>query len=286
MKLRKGIFITSIYAALFFSFCFTALGNENMGKNNEMYMRYITAEDTELFSLPDKEIEFDADKFFTAHHSKNDYEVYIAINRLIECYNDEELKTKALNAIKPFKNDNREKIAEAAEFAIDILSDKFENENVYIMKDKSVFFNTFCDYSDYGGYNKIWRIKDGKMKKYIALSDPMIYINSFYLSPDKSLLAVKACSDKSDFLFVISPLNGKIGCEIVSSAKNKTAFENGYSTDLSIDGENYCLADEIKWVENNVLRFSGNFIYNDVGKMVDYEVEYDFSNGNISVTKV
>ena len=112
------------------------------------------------------------------------------------------------------------------------------------------------------------------MKKYIALSDPMIYINSFYLSPDKSLLAVKACSDKSDFLFVISPLNGKIG------------FENGYSTDLSIDGENYCLADEIKWVENNVLRFCGNFIYNDVGKMVDYEVEYDFSNGNISVTKV
>ena len=165
MKLRKGIFITSIYAALFFSFCFTALGNENMGKNNEMYMRYITAEDTELFSLPDKEIEFDADKFFTALNSKNDYEVYIAINRLIECYNDEELKTKALNAIKPFKNDNREKIAEAAEFAIDILSDKFENENVYIMKDKSVFFNTFCNYSDYGGYNKIWRIKDGKMKK-------------------------------------------------------------------------------------------------------------------------
>ena len=89
-----------------------------------MYMRYITAEDTELFSLPDEEVEFDADKFFTALNSKNDYEVYIAINRLIECYNDEELKTKALNAIKPFKNDNREKIAEAAEFAIDILSDK------------------------------------------------------------------------------------------------------------------------------------------------------------------
>ena len=45
--------------------------------------------------------------------------------------------------------------------------------------------------------------------------------------------------------------------------------------------------DKLKFIvnkQNNSI--NGNFIYNDVGKMVDYEVEYDFSNGNISVTKV
>lgn len=284
MKFGKGIFISGVCAVLVFSFCFTAFGEADF-KDNEMYMRYITKEDTELFSLPDEKVEFNADKFFTALNSNNDYEVYIAINRLIECYNDNELKTKAFKAIEPFKADNREKIANAAEFACDILSDEFKNENVYAMSDGSVFFNTFCNYSDYGGYNKIWQIKDGKLKEYMTLSDPMTYISDFYLSPDKKLLAVKACSGKSEFLFVISPTDGKVGCEIVSSAKNKIAFENGYSTDVRIDNENYCSADEIKWVKNNILEFKGSFTYNDVGKTVDYKVQYNFLNGNISVVK-
>ena len=165
------------------------------------------------------------------------------------------------------------------------MSDEFKNENVYVMSDGSVFFNTFCNYSDYGGYNKIWQIKDGKMKEYMTLSDPMTYISDFYLSPDKKLLAVKTCSGRSEFLFVISPTDGKVSFEIVSSAKNKIAFENGYSTDVRIDNENYCSADEIKWVKNNILEFKGSFTYNDVGETVDYKVQYNFSNGNISVVK-
>lgn len=285
MKYGKGIFVSGISAVLAFSLCFTAFGEVSTEKNNEMYMRYITKEDTELFSLPDEEIQFDADKFFTALNSQNDYEVYIAINRLIECYNDNELKTKAYNAIEPFKNDSREKIANSAEFACDILSDEFKSQYVYTMNDGSIFFNTFCNYSDYGGYNKIWQIKDGKLKEYMTLSGPMTYISDFYLSPDKALLAVKACSGKSEFLFVISPSESKIGSEIVSSAKNKIAFENGYSTDVRIDGENYSSANEIKWVKNEMLEFKGSFTYNDVGKTVNYKVQYDFSNRNINVIK-
>ena len=238
MKIGKVILISGVSAVLAFSLCFTAFGEVNMEKNNEMYMRYITEENTELFSLPDEEIKFNSDKFFTALNSQNDYEVYIAINRLIECYNDNELKTKAFNAVEPFKADRREKIAKAADFVCDILSDEFKSEYVYILNDGSVFFNTFCDYSDYGGYNKIWQIKDGKLKEYMALSGPMTYISDFYLSPDKERLAVKTCSGRSEFLFIISPLEGKLSCEIISSAKNKIAFENGYSTDVRIDGEN------------------------------------------------
>ncbi len=283
MKFGKGIFISGLSAVLVFSLCFTAFSEVNAEKNDEMYMRYITKEDTELFSLPDKEVEFNADKFFTALNSENDYEVYIAINRLIECYNDNELKTKAYNAIEPFKNDSREKIAKAADFACDILSDEFKSEYIYIMDDSSIFFNTFCDYSDYGGYNKIWRIKDGILKEYTTLSEPMIYISDFYLSPDKKLLAVKACSGKSEFLFVISPSEGKIGCEIVSSAKNKIAFANGYSTDVRTDNENYSSAEKIKWIKNDVLEFEGGFTFNDVGKTVTYKVQYDYSNGNVKI---
>ena len=49
MKFGKGIFISGVCAALVFSFCFTAFGEANAAKDNEMYMRYITEEDTELF---------------------------------------------------------------------------------------------------------------------------------------------------------------------------------------------------------------------------------------------
>ena len=119
----------------------------------------------------------------------------------------------------------------------------------------------------------------------MALSGPMIYISDFYLSPDKERLAVKTCSGRSEFLFIISPLEGKLSCEIISSAKNKIAFENGYSTDVRIDGENYCSADEVKWTNDEILEFNGSFTYNDVGKTVNYKVQYDFSNGNITVNK-
>ena len=62
-------------------------------------------------------------------------------------------------------------------------------------------------------------------------------------------------------------------------------FENGYSTDVRIDGENYSSANEIKWVKNEMLEFKGSFTYNDVGKTVNYKVQYDFSNRNINVIK-
>ncbi len=49
MKPGKVIFISGVSTVLALSLCFTAFGEENTEKNNEMYMRYIIKEDTELF---------------------------------------------------------------------------------------------------------------------------------------------------------------------------------------------------------------------------------------------
>lgn len=40
--------------------------------------------------------QYDADKFLHALKSDNEEYVYIAINRLVECFNDQKLREKAL----------------------------------------------------------------------------------------------------------------------------------------------------------------------------------------------
>ena len=75
-------------------------------QNNELYIRYLSTEDMELMSAT----QYDADKFLKALDSDKEEYIYIAINRLVESYNDEKLRNKALKAIQPFIQSDNEKL--------------------------------------------------------------------------------------------------------------------------------------------------------------------------------
>lgn len=81
-------------------------------QSQELYIRYLTAEDMKLEPAE----EYDAEKFLRALKSDNEEHVYIAINRLVECFNDPKLRIKALNELKPFVANDNKKIADAAAF--------------------------------------------------------------------------------------------------------------------------------------------------------------------------
>ena len=60
-----------------------------------------------------------------ALESNDNKSIYIAINRLVETFNAPYERQKALEAIKPFMQDDNEKIRKAAKFAVAILSGTF-----------------------------------------------------------------------------------------------------------------------------------------------------------------
>lgn len=78
--------IALVACLIVYSSTATALLATEYTKNKaaEPYIRYLTAEDMEL-APP---VKYEADKFLQALASGNDDKVYIAVNRLVESFND------------------------------------------------------------------------------------------------------------------------------------------------------------------------------------------------------
>lgn len=248
-------------------------------KSMELYMRYLTTEDLEL-EAPYK---YDVDKFFKALKSDHDEYVYIAINRLVECFNNEELKKKALKNIAPLIESNNEKIAEAALFAVDILSEKYESPFVYKLSDGSIVFTLFNNYSDYGSQNVLWRIKDNKLEECLRFAKPSLYIKEIHPSPDGKLIAVVTCSNKSEFVQIINIEKRRVSPELIESARVRYGAGKGLETWIRTDYENYSYLKSIKWKENNILEFETILAYNDTQVNEEAIVTYSFDEKKMSV---
>lgn len=248
-------------------------------QSTELYIRYLSPENMELTP----EIEYDADKFFDALKSDKEEYVYIAINRLIECFNDEVLREKAIKKITPFIKSEQEKIAQAAMFAVDILSQRYQSENIYKLSDGSLIFMLFNNYSDYGSHNVLWRIKDNVLEQYIAFPEPFMYITDIIPSPDHSLLAVKMASNKSEFIVIIDIINGKISPELVGTARGVYGAQKGVNVPMRIDNENYCSINSVEWITNDRLLFNSMLTYNNAETAENVTVDYGFSNKSISI---
>ena len=190
-------------------------------ENKEFYLRYLTPDmlalQTESVAEPD--ITKQPERLFAALQSDDIYYQYIAVNRLVEFYNDPDLRARAVAALQPFLNSPEPKLAEAAALALDILTDNLQNPQLCHMADGSIFFTLFNDYSDYGSHNQIWRIKDGQLSQYTSFFEPMSYITGLYSSPDGRLLAVSLASNKSNFVVVLDFINGYVSSELVGSAR-------------------------------------------------------------------
>lgn len=241
-------------------------------KAAEPYVRYLTAEDLEL-APPAK---YEADKFLQALSSGNDEHVYIAVNRLVESFNDPQARELALEKLQPFLTDDSPRIAESAAFAIDVLSKSYRSPYLHKMADGSIIFALFNNYSDYGTQNVLWRIKDDVLEPYFSFAAPSMYIKELLPSPDRKLLAVVTRSNKSEFVQIMNVEEGMNSPELVESARIKYGAQQKLELWARPDHENYSYADRLAWKDNDTLAFEGSLSYRDTEIIENVAVNYRF----------
>lgn len=260
-----------LFGTLIFILTFTNIKAYSNTKD-DLYIRILSEANINLLSNQ-RNIDFNADKFFEALKSDSEYNQYIAINRLVECFNDDYLTQKAIEQIQPFTLNSQKKIAASALFAIDILSRNYKSDRLYKLADGNIYFTLFNNYSDYGSYNEIWRIKDDKLEKYTSFQFPLMYINEIIPSPDKSLIAVTACSNKSNFITIFDPINSIVSSELVGSARVVWGAKKGYNTFIRSDNENYCSISNVSWKDNQQLSFDVALWYYDLPEPDDQIIQ-------------
>lgn len=251
-------------------------------QNSEPYIRYLNAEDMEL----EPATQYDAEKFLHALKSDNNEYVYIAINRLVESFNDPTLRVKALKELQPFLKNENQKIADAAAFAVDILSKSYRSPYIVKLADGSMIFTLFNNYSDYGSQNVIWRIKDNVLSEYLRFSTPSMYVKKIIPSPNQKLIAIVTCSNKSDFVQISNIEEGMTSPELIESARVKYGAQKELDTWIRTDHENYSYADKIVWKDNDTLAFEGSLAYQNTEIIENVTVNYQFSKKIIEVKEL
>lgn len=251
----------------------------NAIQNNasSFYLRYLS---TEQMAIADASAEhYGAEVYFKGLKSDDIYTQYFSINKLVEFFGDNEMRLKAIDAIKPLLHSDNEKISDAAAFSMSILTKTYDNPNIYRLADGSMVFTLFNNYSDYGSYNELWMIKNDELGKFFTFSKPSMYITSIVLSPDKKNFAVTTCSNKSTYLIVFDVENGSISPELIDSARLLLAKDKGYEVWQRIDHENYSgLSGDVKWIDNGTVEFTASLSYNGTEIVENAAVTYDIFN--------
>ncbi len=287
-KQEKGKWRYITVAALFcivFSFSVATVAANIIKKNTEeLYMRFLSAEDMNLTTHGDENEQ--AQKYFNALNSDNTYEQYIAINKLVEYFNNHKIREKAITAITPFSKSKEKKLAQAAQFALAILTGKYNSEKIYKMYDGSIFFTLFNNYSDYGSDNRLWRIKDGVLECYVEYSKPSMYITDMFVSPDGKKIAVATCSNKSSYLTIYDMAEGTVSPALVDTASFRFACKKGYEIYVRADRENYSGIFNIKWENENVLSFGASLSYYDTDIIKEVVVQYNTNKKDLIIREV
>ncbi|MFC5406506.1 hypothetical protein [Cohnella soli] len=248
----------------------------------EPYIRYLTAEDMELLPAT----QYDAEKFLKALRSDNDEYIYISINRLVECFNDPALRERALKELQPFSGNDNPKIADAAIFAIDILSKSYKSPYIVKLADGSMIFTLFNNYSDYGSQNVIWRIKDNVLEEYTRFTAPSMYVTKMIPSPNHKLVAIVTGSNKSNFVQIINVEEGMRSPELVESARVKYGAQQGLNIWIRTDHENYSYVDHLVWSDNETLEFEGSLAYENTEIIKSVSVAYRFDKKEMEVKEL
>ncbi len=256
----------------------------------EFYLRHLTPDQLEDVELYGEELNVvqQSEVLFESLNSGDMYKQYIAINRMVELYNDPELRARAVQELQPFLSNPEPKLAEAAAFALDILEQRFESPLLCKMADGSIFFTLFNDYSDYGSYNQLWRIKDGRLESYITFFDPMMYITDLLPSPDGKLLAVSLCSNKSNFVVVINFIDSHFSSELIGSSRALWACQSDEErfADIRIDHETYSGCGNLRWLDNETLEFDAALSYNHTDIVDDVRVVYNYRSDEYKITEI
>jgi len=183
--------------------------------------------------------QYGAKVYFDGLKTDDWYKQYMAINKLVEYYNDEDVRLQAISAITPFIVNENEKLADAAAFALSILNKKFDDPRIIHMADGTIIFTLFNDYSDYGTYNQIWMIKDDELRVLESFDRPRMYIKQIIPSPNKKLIEVTFVSNKSSYISIWDLENNKVSPELIDSARVMVAKDLGIDYWQRTDNENY-----------------------------------------------
>lgn len=266
------------------------------------YMRYLSPEE---MAVADSIAEqYGAKVYFDGLKSDDVNKQYFSIYKLVEYYNDEEVREEAIRAITPFlspetlKDENADPgsraLADAAAFALSVLKSEFDDPRIFHMANGTIIFTLFNDYSDYGTYNKIWQVKGDELSEYTHYDKPLMYIKKIIQSPDKRLLAVYLISNKSGYFEILDIENGRISPELIDSARVMVAKDLFITYWQRSDFENYSdirgtwdeikgvETEEIVWTDNSTIEFTASLWYpgtgdDDATLIKEVTIQYDFA---------
>ena len=241
---------------------------------SNFYLRYLSPE--EMAVADSMAEQYGAKVYFDGLKSDDMYKQYFSINKLVEYFNDDDVRPEAVRAITPFLASGEEKLADAAAFALSVLEKRFDDPRIVRLADGTVIFTLFNDYSDYGSYNEIWMVKDGELSVLDSFDRPKMYITQLLPSPDGKLFAIAFASNRSSYLMIWDLENGMVSPELVDSARVKRAADKGYMYWQRIDNDNYSEATAIEWIGDGTIAFDLSMAYNGMEFVEDARVTFDF----------
>lgn len=252
----------------------------------DIYWRHI---DDDIMKKVDDLIEkYGVGVLFKGLESNNVYSQYYSINRLVEYYNYDDIRTHAIAKITPFLNNSNNTLKHGAEFAINVLGKKFDSPYIVSGPNDIKVFALFNDYSEYGSYNELWIIKGDKLSKLYSFTDLQAYIDTretIKLSPDNNKIAVQTSSRRSSSLNIIDLNNEMISTEIMKLAIEKVAMDNKDYNNTYPDGAyNFC--GNLKWIDNNTVEFEAYLAYDYMEIMEQVIVKYNVLDNSLEYAKM
>lgn len=251
-----------------------------LAAQKDFYVRLVDAEMRDL-----REDAFDAEKFFSALDSSDTETVYIAVNRLVECYNDPALRARAIEAVAPFADSASEMVAQSARRVLAILRETYDDDGVFVMADGSVVFTLFPGLeSGYYSDSTLWRIQDGVLDVYWALDEPYRVTQQIVPSPDGKKLAIQMASNKSAFLFIEDFVDGVVSPELMNSTLMTARAQRGMPLLVRVDFETYSWPENLRWLDSDTLAFDAGLYFAPEGETADASAVYRLSDRALDVT--
>ncbi len=281
-RLAVALAVMTLLAALSVS-ALALTGQDNAEQDNlNLYIRYLSPEELAVFDAQAEEK--GAQAYFDGLQSDDPFEQYLCINKLVEYYNDEDIRTQAVAALQPFMNHSESKLREAAKFSLSVLTQTFDSPYIVTLYDDIKVFTLFHDYSDYGSLNQIWMIRDGELSLWLAFTAPQMYITELNPSPDGKKMAVSTCSNKSKYLTVFDVAEGMVSPELVDSARILVGKDKDYDVWQRPDFENYCEMADITWLDADTISFRAELSYNNMEIVETVQVEHRFAEKRMTWT--
>lgn len=239
-----------------------------LAEQEDFYLCYLTESAQDL-----RQETFEPERFFAALESTDTETVYIAINRLVECYNDPVLRERAIEAITPFLQSSSEMIVSSAERVLSVLRGSFDADGVCRLADGGALFTLYPG-MDGGSDSTLWRIRDDVLTKWWDMNEPYRYVAEIVPSPDGRKAAVCFASGKSGFLIVFDFEKGLVSGELLHTALLQHRAACGMPLKVRADFETYSFADSITWQDTDVLTFDAELYFASEGETAEASAVY------------